>query len=251
MTQPLHIALLGAMPEEIGSDLSHLKDLSCSEHGDLKIHRGSWGDNVRLSLAWSGWGKVSAARAATRLLASNPSIDLLLFTGVAGAADPALRQWDVVLADAVVQHDMDARPLFPRFTLPALNQDQLRPQPIWFHWAKTALQEAHGASELDGFARPRSGLIATGDRFIGDPVVLQTLRDALPNLLAVEMEGAAVAQVAEQEGVPWLVLRVISDGADEAAAQSFEDFVKRYEEKAWRLIEALLQRCNDTPQRCA
>ena len=251
MTQPLHIALLGAMPEEIGSDLSHLKDLSCSEHGDLKIHRGSWGDNVRLSLAWSGWGKVSAARAATRLLASDPSIDLLLFTGVAGAADPALRQWDVVLADAVVQHDMDARPLFPRFTLPALNQDQLRPQPAWFHWAETALQEAHGASELDGFARPRSGLIATGDRFIGDPVVLQTLRDALPNLLAVEMEGAAVAQVAEQEGVPWLVLRVISDGADEAAAQSFEDFVKRYEEKAWRLIEALLQRCNDTPQRCA
>ena len=78
-------------------------------------------------------------------------------------------------------------------------------------------------------------------------MVLQTLRDALPNLLAVEMEGAAVAQVAEQEGVPWLVLRVISDGADEAAAQSFEDFVKRYEEKAWRLIEALLQRCNDTP----
>ena len=251
MTQPLHIALLGAMPEEIGSDLSHLKDLSCSEHGDLKIHRGSWGDNVRLSLAWSGWGKVSAARAATRLLASDPSIDLLLFTGVAGAADPALRQWDVVLADAVVQHDMDARPLFPRFTLPALNQDQLRPQPTWFHWAKTALLEAHGASELDGFARPRSGLIATGDRFIGDPAVLQTLRDALPNLLAVEMEGAAVAQVAEQEGVPWLVLRVISDGADEAAAQSFEDFVKRYEEKAWRLIEALLQRCNDTPQRCA
>ena len=251
MTQPLHIALLGAMPEEIGSDLSHLKDLSCSEHGDLKIHRGSWGDNVRLSLAWSGWGKVSAARAATRLLASDPSIDLLLFTGVAGAADPTLRQWDVVLADAVVQHDMDARPLFPRFTLPALNQDQLRPQPAWFHWAKTALLEAHGANELDGFARPRSGLIATGDRFIGDPAVLQTLRDALPNLLAVEMEGAAVAQVAEQEGVPWLVLRVISDGADEAAAQSFEDFVKRYEEKAWRLIEALLQRCNDTPQRCA
>ena len=59
------------------------------------------------------------------------------------------------------------------------------------------------------------------------------------------MEGAAVAQVAEQEGIPWLVLRVISDGADETAAQSFEDFVKRYEQQAWRLIEALLQRCKD------
>ena len=48
MTQPLHIGLLGAMPEEIGSDLSHLKDLSCSDHGDLRIHRGSWGDTVHL-----------------------------------------------------------------------------------------------------------------------------------------------------------------------------------------------------------
>ena len=250
MTQPLHLGLLGAMPEEIGSDLSHLKELSCSDHGDLRIHRGSWSDTVRLSLAWSGWGKVSAARAATRLLASEPSIDLLLFTGVAGAADPALRQWDVVLADAVVQHDMDARPLFPRFTLPALQQDRLQPQQAWFDWAKTALLEAHSTGQLDVFGRPSSGLIATGDRFIGDPAVLQTLREALPDLRAVEMEGAAVAQVAEQEGVPWLVLRVISDGADEAAAESFEDFVKRYEQQAWRLIEALLQRCNDTPQRC-
>ena len=251
MTQPLHLALLGAMPEEIGSDLSHLKELSCSNHGDLTIHRGSWSDNVRLSLAWSGWGKVSAARAATRLLASDPSIDVLVFTGVAGAADPALRQWDVVLADAVVQHDMDARPLFPRFTLPALNQDRLQPQPTWFDWAKAALLEAHSAGDLNEFARPSSGLIATGDRFIGDPPVLQALRDALPGLRAVEMEGAAVAQVAEQEGIPWLVLRVISDGADETAAQSFEDFVKRYEQQAWRLIEALLKRCGDAPQQCA
>ena len=62
------------------------------------------------------------------------------------------------------------------------------------------------------------------------------------------MEGAAVAQVAEQEGIPWLVMRVISDGADAAAAQSFESFVKGYEKQAWRLIEALLQRCGDSPQ---
>ena len=251
MSRQLHIGLLGAMPEEIGSDLSHLQDLSCSTHGDLTLHKGSLSDTIRLTLAWSGWGKVSAARAATRLLASDPSIDLLVFTGVAGAADPALRQWDVVLADAVVQHDMDARPMFHRFTVPALKKDQLQPQPAWFNWADTALREAHSAGELNGFAQPSSGLIATGDRFISDPAVLQALRDALPDLRAVEMEGAAVAQVAEQESVPWLVLRVISDGADAAAAHSFEDFLKRYEQQAWRLIEALLQRCNDAPQRCA
>ena len=250
MTQPLRLGLLGAMPEEIGSALSHLKNLSCSDHGDLRVHRGSWGDTVHLTLAWSGWGKVSAARAATRLLASEPSIDLLIFTGVAGAADSALSQWDVVLADALVQHDMDARPLFPRFTLPSLNQDRLEPQHAWFNWAKSALLKAHDEGELDGFAQPISGLLATGDRFISDPGVLQTLRDALPGLRAVEMEGAAVAQVAEQEGIPWLVLRVISDGADESAAESFENFIKRYEQQAWRLIEALLRRSGDSPRQC-
>ena len=248
MARALHIGVLGAMPEEIGSDLSHLQQLESEQHGDLTIHHGSWGEDIRLSLAWSGWGKVSAARAATRLLCAAPDIDLLLFTGVAGAANADLEQWDVVLADAVVQHDMDSRPLFPRFTLPALNRAQLNPDPSWFQWASTALAQAHQAGEIDGFGTPSTGLIATGDRFIGDAAVLDALREALPGLKAVEMEGAAVAQVAEQEGIPWLVLRVISDGADANAAQSFEDFIQRYDRRAWCLIQALLLRAEQAPQ---
>ena len=237
------------MPEEIGSDLSHLQQLRSEQHGDLTIHHGTWGEGIRLSLAWSGWGKVSAARAATRLISSVPDIDLLLFTGVAGAADPALKQWDVVLADAVVQHDMDSRPLFPRFTLPALNRAQLNPESSWLTWASRALAQAAQAGELDEFGSPSTGLIATGDRFIGDSAVLDTLREALPGLKAVEMEGAAVAQVAEQEGMPWLVLRVISDGADASAAQSFEDFIQVYDRRAWCLLQALLSRAEQAPQR--
>ena len=249
MARALHIGVLGAMPEEIGSDLSHLQQLRSEQHGDLTIHHGTWGEGIRLSLAWSGWGKVSAARAATRLISSVPEIDLLLFTGVAGAADPALKQWDVVLADAVVQHDMDSRPLFPRFTLPALNRAQLNPESSWLTWASRALAQAAQAGELDEFGSPSTGLIATGDRFIGDSAVLDTLREALPGLKAVEMEGAAVAQVAEQEGMPWLVLRVISDGADASAAQSFGDFIQVYDRRAWCLLQALLSRAEQAPQR--
>ena len=249
MARALHIGVLGAMPEEIGSDLSHLQQLRSEQHGDLTIHHGTWGEGIRLSLAWSGWGKVSAARAATRLISSVPDIDLLLFTGVAGAADPALKQWDVVLADAVVQHDMDSRPLFPRFTLPALNRAQLNPESSWLTWASRALAQAAQAGELDEFGSPSTGLIATGDRFIGDSAVLDTLREALPGLKAVEMEGAAVAQVAEQEGMPWLVLRVISDSADASAAQSFGDFIQLYERRAWCLLQALLSRVEQAPER--
>ena len=249
MKRPLHIGLLGAMPEEIGSDLSHLRQRSSSQHGDLTLHHGVWGEGVRITLAWSGWGKVCAARAATRLLAAAPDLDLLVFTGVAGAADPKRRQWDVLLADAVVQHDMDASPLFPRFTLPPLNRAQLKPDPSWLNWALEALQEASSNGELAGFGAPGTGLIATGDRFIDDSALLQDLRNALPGLQAVEMEGGAVAQVAEQEGVPWLLIRVISDGADATAAQSFNEFVRGYEHKAWSLIEALLHRLERSRER--
>ena len=247
MTRPLHIGLLGAMPEEIGSDLSHLHDLVQSHHGDLTLHQGQWSEQVQLTLAWSGWGKVSAARAATRLLASAPDLDLLLFSGVAGSTDPLLRQWDVVLANAVVQHDMDASPLFPRFTLPPLNRDRLHPHAGWLKWAGHGLEQAQASGELDGFGRLHQGLVATGDQFIGDAQVLSDLTTSLPDLMAVEMEGAAVAQVAEQEGVPWLVMRVISDGADAAAASSFSTFIKVYEQSAWALVEALLKRLDSAP----
>ena len=254
MTRPLHLGLLGAMPEEIGSDLAHLEEPSQETFGDLVIHRGHWtGDDgavVQLTLAWSGWGKVCAARTATRVLASAPAdnpIDLILFTGVAGGADPSLQQWDVVLADAVVQHDMDVRPILPRFVVPPLDRAVLKPQEAWFEWACKALERSHLAGELPGFGRPRPGLIGTGDQFIGDANVLMALRDALPDLTAVEMEGAAVAQVAEQEGVPWLVLRVISDGADAEAAQSFNDFVKAYDQRAWNLIATLLRQQASAP----
>ena len=256
MTRPLHIGLLSAMPEEIGSDLGHLDTVGEQHHGDLTLHRCFWrvadAAPVQLTLAWSGWGKVCAARAATRLLASAPDdapIDLLLFTGVAGAADPALKQWDLVLASEVIQHDMNASPLFPKFTLPPLNRDRLQPRPAWLAWAQATLEQAHQAGALDAFGTPRPGLVATGDQFIGDPAVLNDLRRDLPDLQAVEMEGAAVAQVAEQEGIPWLVLRVISDSADDDAAESFTDFVQRYERSAWQLVEALLRGEQGAPGR--
>ncbi|WP_392351130.1 5'-methylthioadenosine/adenosylhomocysteine nucleosidase [Parasynechococcus sp.] len=257
MTRPLHIGLLSAMPEEIGSDLTHLEAVDQHSHGDFTLHRCRWhgperSEPIQLSLAWSGWGKVCAARAATRLLASasaDAPLDLLLFTGVAGAADPALKQWDVVLASGVIQHDMDASPLFPRFTLPPLNRDRLQPEASWLSWARQALEDAHRDGSLTGFGAPRPGLIGTGDQFISSATVLDQLRRDLPDLQAVEMEGAAVAQVAEQEGIPWLVLRVISDSADGEAADSFTDFVRRYDHNAWRLVEALLKRQGTAPRR--
>ena len=85
---------------------------------------------ILLTVAWSGWGKVSAARATTRLISNvfqNSKVDFVIFTGVAGAVDRKLRQWDVVLSEAVIQHDMDARPLFNKFVVPSIKEEKIIP----------------------------------------------------------------------------------------------------------------------------
>ena len=76
--------------------------------------------------------------------------------------------------------------------------------------------------------------------FISDKDKLNQLNKEIPNLLAVEMEGAAFAQVAHQEKVDWIVIRTISDGADDNASEDFNSFLTQYQLKSWELIKILL-----------
>ena len=93
---------------------------------------------------------------------------------------------------------------------------------------------------LKEFGSITKGLIGTGDRFISDRNVLVELSKNLNGLKAVEMEGAAVAQVACQEGIPWVIIRVISDEANSDAAQNFSEFLKLYQKNSWYLISPLM-----------
>ena len=252
----LHIGILCAMPEEIGSTTKNLKNLSEKSFGDLTIFSGELffdrNDKFPLliSVAWSGWGKVSSARAATRLITStyqNQLINLLLFTGVAGSAISEINQWDIVIPTELVQHDMDARPLFKKYVIPALEKSKINPIKDWVDWATKVLRESISRNEIKPFLNVFNGLIATGDKFIADKNIIENLSKDLPDICAVEMEGAAVAQVAYQERVPFLIVRVISDGADNSADQTFTDFLKSYQKFSWDLIHALLKRYRDAP----
>ena len=252
----IHIALLSAMPEEVGVALDHLEKVSCSEYGDLKIYSGKWRpndnntDSVNISLAWSGWGKVSAARAATRLIAhssNNIPIDLILFTGVAGSVDSRFHQWDVIVAEELIQHDMNATPLFERFYIPALTKDRLRPSKKWLDFVFSSLKNAKRNGYLNEFGLIKKGLIGTGDCFISDKNDIDKLKDSIPDLKAVEMEGASVAQVALQEGIPWIIVRVISDEADESAHQSFNKFLEIYKQYAWNILKVILTQYKKIP----
>ncbi|WP_036171424.1 5'-methylthioadenosine/adenosylhomocysteine nucleosidase [Massilia sp. 9096] len=182
-------------------------------------------------------GKVAAAMTATTLV-EKFGVTHILFTGVAGAGDAGIRVGDIVVAESLVQHDMDASPLFPRYEVPLTGLTQFPTD------SSMALELANAAArfldnELAGtidaqeravFAldapRLHRGLIGSGDQFVNEREHVQSLSKALPGLLAVEMEGAAVAQVCFELGVPYGVLRTISDNANENAATDFMRFVK-------------------------
>lgn len=182
-------------------------------------------------------GKVAAAMTATTLV-EKFGVTHILFTGVAGAGDKTVQVGDIVIAEALVQHDMDASPLFPRFEVPLTGLTHFQPD---LQLSMRLSRAAHDFLEQDltsaisegerrefRLVQPRvhRGLVASGDQFMSDRLRLNALNAALPGLVAVEMEGAAVAQVCYELGVPCAVIRTISDNANENAATDFMRFVK-------------------------
>ena len=243
------------MPEEIGSFIENLNNISERNYGDFKIFSGQWKfsssdkNKLFISIAWSGWGKVSAARATTRLigLPSNEKIDLVIFTGVAGSANSFINQWDVLIPDKLIQHDMDARPLFDKYEIPALKKTHLSPSEMWIDWAKSTIEIAILNKKISRFNKIHTGMIATGDQFISNNSTLKELSNNLPGLSAIEMEGAAFAQVASQEKISWLVVRVISDNADDLAAQNFNQFLSEYKFESNNLLKVLIENYENAP----
>lgn len=189
----------------------------------------------RVVLALSRIGKVAAATTATALI-EKFGVGRIVFTGVAGGLTPGVNVGDVVVATGFVQHDMDASPIFPRYQAPLYGQSR-----FGCDTALTTLlfeaSHAHLAGVASGFnenpgavvRRAHRGLIASGDRFVsaaGESAALRiALRSAGHEALAVEMEGAAVAQVCFDYGVPFAAVRTISDRADDQAHVDFPKFV--------------------------
>ena len=246
-----HIGILGAMPEEVQNSLENLKNIYENNFGDLKIYSGEWTGNkeeddfvIFLSIAWSGWGKVSAARATTRLLSLNlenvPKIETIIFNGVAGSAELGINQWDIVIPDELVQYDMDASPIFETFVIPSLKVSELKTNIEIINWAKNNIRNFLSRNPNMPFGKIYGGLVGTGDNFISEEYFLDKIKKKLPSLVAIEMEGASFAQVAIQEKINWLVIRVISDNAKSSAPESFKEFIENYKSFSWPIISHLL-----------
>ena len=240
-------AILSALQEEQSSLLQHLQRPRRTMHAGRAFWQGDWHGRP-VVLALSGIGKVAAATTATALL-ERFGVARIVFTGVAGGVGDGVQVGDVVVAHDYVQHDMDASPLFPRWELPGYARTRLSCDTaltaMLLEAASAYVQSAAGQFDsklVAGQPRAHRGLIASGDRFVSAAQEVQGLRTALSSagheVLAVEMEGAAVAQVCHDYGLPFAAMRTISDRADDSAHVDFPAFVNTV---ATRYAEHIIQ----------
>ena len=229
------LGIVSAIVQEQQALLDALQAPRRVRHGSRDYALGTlWERDVVLVLC--GIGKVAAAATATSLIVEF-GCDALLFTGVAGGLAPGIRVGDVVVADALLHHDLDARPLYPQYEVPDTGRSRFPADAeltALLHSAAQTLFSPLAPPLVDASTRhefglhaPRvhRGLIVSGDRFIGDAAASSALRGALPDALAVEMEGAAVAQVCHDYATPFALVRTVSDRADDTAHIDFGRFI--------------------------
>lgn len=243
-------AIVSALHEELAAALELMPDEQQQTVGGRSFWRGHLhGHDVVAVL--SGIGKVAAATTATALI-ERFGVQRIVFTGVAGGLGEGVKVGDVVVAQRFLQHDMDASPIFPRHEVPGYGRSMFEADATLTAQLARASEQVLRAlpSQLGpdvmqtfGLQTPRchQGLLISGDRFVSTTTESQALRETLPDALAVEMEGAAFAQVCHDYGVPLAVVRTISDRADDAAHVDFPRFLRDVASRySSAIIDALL-----------
>ena len=211
----MKIAIMGAMPEEIAPILEHLDAVEEVNYAKNKYYKAKY-KNIDVVVAYSKIGKVFSTLTATTMLEMF-ACDVLLFTGVAGAVNDELKIGDLIVATKLPQHDLD-------ITIFGHPHGYVPEGSVFVETDKDLRALAKVvAKEMD--IDIKEGIIATGDQFIASQERKGFIADTF-HADALEMEGASVAVVCDALGVPFFILRSISDSADMDAGFNFEEFVE-------------------------
>ena len=227
------IGIIGAMEPEVALLRQQIQNSSSQQVGSYTFYRGSL-NGKDVVLVQSGIGKVAAA-VATTLLIELFKPDAVINTGSAGGFDPELEVGDVVISSEVCHHDVDV-------TAFGYKMGQVPQMPATFSATPALVEAAKQSIQALGFCKTKTGLIATGDSFICDPARIAVIRQQFPDMLAVEMEGAAIAQVCHMLSTPFVVIRSLSDIAGKESPQSFEAYLEVASKNSSAMVQELLSR---------
>jgi len=227
------IGIIGAMDEEVISLKRKMDVREEREIAGMTFFIGTVAEK-EVAVVRCGIGKVNAA-VCTQVLADIFNVEYVINTGVAGGLYPELNIGDIVVSSDTVEHDMDASAVGnPRGEIPRMHK-------TYFEADEKLIEAAKRAAEnLKGEHKVFVGRIASGDQFICSMKVKEDIYSTFTAYCA-EMEGAAIAHTCFLNKIPFVVIRAISDKADQSADVNFEEFVDVAAKNASRMIEGIIK----------
>ncbi|VFP78693.1 5'-methylthioadenosine/S-adenosylhomocysteine nucleosidase [Candidatus Erwinia haradaeae] len=232
----MKIGIIGAMEDEIAPLRNKLKNQKRFLLAGVEIYTGIL-NNIEVFLLKSGVGKVFATLGTTLLLHIYKP-NLVINIGSAGSLHPLLKIGDIIISDELRYHDVDV-------TVCGYTQGQMVGCPLSFPADKNLISIAELCSKKLNL-HSVSGLIVSGDTFINGGVLRQHIRNIFPKAIAVDMESSAIAHVCYQFSIPFIVIRSVSDIADQESPLNFNNFLNLASHNSSLMIESFLSYL-DTP----
>ena len=227
------IGIIGAMELEVATLKKNMDTDQITKKAGMEFHEGNL-NGMPVVVVQCGVGKVNAGMC-VQILADLYDVTHIINTGVAGSLNPALDIGDILVSKDAIQHDMDVTPLgYAKGQIPGLEQLAFVADE---KLCKTAVEVC---KKVNPDIHVTEGRVVSGDQFISS----KEIKDALiaefhPD--CTEMEGAAIAQAAYLNQVPYLIVRAISDKADDSANVDYSEFEAKAVEHSVRLMAAMLE----------
>ena len=228
------IGIIGAMEVEVSSLKSAMKVSRMLKKAQMEFLEGELED-CQAVIVRSGIGKVNAA-VCTQILVDEFGVDGVINTGIAGSLKAEINIGDIVLSTDVLHHDMDATGFgYPLGQIPQMDAFSFQADEQMRKLAKEVCEEVN--PEIRVF----EGRVVSGDQFISSREVKDKIKENFDGC-CTEMEGAAIAQTAYLNQIPFVIIRAISDKADDSATMDYPTFEKQAVEHSVRLTRGFLKR---------
>ncbi|MCI7225951.1 5'-methylthioadenosine/S-adenosylhomocysteine nucleosidase [uncultured Clostridium sp.] len=228
------IGIIGAMEVEIASLKSAMKVSRMLKKAQMEFLEGEL-EGCQAVVVRSGIGKVNAA-VCTQILVDEFGVDGVINTGIAGSLKAEINIGDIVLSTDVLHHDMDATGFgYPLGQIPQMDAFSFQADEQMRKLAKEVCEEVN--PEIRVF----EGRVVSGDQFISSREVKDKIKENFDGC-CTEMEGAAIAQTAYLNQIPFVIIRAISDKADDSATMDYPTFEKQAVEHSVRLTRGFLKR---------
>lgn len=228
------IGIIGAMEEEVTALREKLSDGKLLRKASMDFYSGTL-NGVEAVVVRSGIGKVNAG-ICTQILADVYGVDAVINTGIAGSLRAEINIGDIVISTDALQHDMDATGFgYEPGVIPQMETSCFRADEELLRKAEAACREA--VPEIQVF----TGRVVSGDQFISDKAVKERIIGQFGGM-CTEMEGAAIAQAAYLNGIPFVIIRAISDKADDSATVDYPAFEREAIAHSVALVENFVGR---------